>query len=577
MALSVGVSIILAVLAAYLVARGQGFLPFHPSWVWFQAGTLQVRFGFLLDAPALLMLCVVTLIGCLVHVFSTVYMRTDASRSRYFAALSFFMFSMLGIVLADNLLLLFMFWELVGFSSYVLIAHYWDQPAAAQASKKAFIVNRVGDFAFLLGIIRCYWVYGTWDIAQLSAYGQAFPHALHTGIALLLMGGFVGKSAQFPLHVWLPDAMAGPTPVSALIHAATMVAAGIYMMARIFALLTPQALQVVLAIGCITALAAALCAVTQDDIKKVLAYSTLSQLGYMTVALGLGYPGLALFHLTTHASFKALLFLGAAAIIYQLHHEQSLTRMGGLARRMPLTATCFAVGALALCAFYGSSGYFSKDAILAVAHAQCPLVFYAVSAGAWLTAFYVGRLYCLAFLGTPRHAVAAQAKEPPALLGAVLLVLAALSVLSGYVRLWPSVLASVIGPEYHLAHTYLLRSPNFIHLSGITACLVGWGGAWLLYAKTRTPHPLGRSALYRFLAQAGYVDALYRAYVVRIQQPLAQLTYLLDVALLSGLVVRGFAGFWGLLSLGLNRMHQGGFRAYGLGIILGVLALCYLF
>ena len=280
------------------------------------------------------------------------------------------MILMIGIVLASNLLLLFIFWELVGVSSYLLISHWFEKPAAADAGKKAFITNRIGDFGFLLGILFVWQIHGTLDIIELAGMG-----AVTTTTGLLIFCGAVGKGAQFPLHVWLPDAMEGPTPVSALIHAATMVAAGVYMLCKLFFLFTADALVIISWVGGITALLAALMAIQQNDIKRILAYSTLSQLGYMVMAVGCAGPAASLFHLTTHAAFKALLFLGAGAVIYSCHHEQDIWKLGGLRKKLPITFRAFVIGALALTGFPLMSGFWSKDAILAQALAHIAVKF----------------------------------------------------------------------------------------------------------------------------------------------------------------------------------------------------------
>ena len=288
---------------------------FTISWTWLTLDPLTISIGYFYNDMAATMLFVVSFVGFWIHVFSVGYMKDDENKGRYFTGLSIFMFSMLGIVLADNLFMIFIFWELVGFSSYLLIAHYWTTEEASNASKKAFIMNRVGDFGMLLGIIWTYWHYGTVNLVALGQIVDAYPDILVGGIALLLMCGFIGKSAQFPLHTWLPDAMAGPTPVSALIHAATMVAAGIYFLGRVIFLLDPTTREVITWLGAGMAVFAGYLAFGQRDIKKILAYSTLSQLGYMAAAMGLGYYGLALFHTATHGFFKALLFLGAGSVI----------------------------------------------------------------------------------------------------------------------------------------------------------------------------------------------------------------------------------------------------------------------
>ena len=285
-------------LSLFLIFAGQGGI-FSWCVTWIQLSGWELKFGFLIDAPARLLLFVVSFVGFLIHIFSLGYMADDDAKARYFGGLSIFMFSMLGITLADNLIMIFVFWELVGFSSYLLIAHYFSTEEATKASRKAFIVNRIGDFGFLIGIVLTYWIFGTVSLAELGA--RANSDLVTTFLCLALACGFIGKSAQFPLHVWLPDAMAGPTPVSALIHAATMVAAGIYLLLRIEFLFTPEALALLALLGASMGLYAGFCALVQRDIKKVLAYSTLSQLGYMAAAFGLGMPGIALFHLMTHA------------------------------------------------------------------------------------------------------------------------------------------------------------------------------------------------------------------------------------------------------------------------------------
>src|ERR1035437_6930340 len=370
--ISVGTCAALAVAAFALVFGGHRDFP--ASWEWLQLGGLTIKLGFKFDDLAALMLAIVAVVGLCVHVFSLGYMHDDGAPGRYFGGLSIFMFSMLGIVFADNLFMMFIFWELVGFSSWLLINYYMEKQSAADASKKAFIVNRVGDFGFLLGIIWCYAAFDTVNLTDLATKVQGGA-AVATAIPLLLFCGAVGKSAQLPLQVWLPDAMEGPTPVSALIHAATMVAAGIYMLCRIEPLLAaaPAALNLVMWVGVATAVYAAFCAITQSDIKKVLAYSTLSQLGYMVAAFGLGSlslnhgpetataagVGAAMFHLTTHAFFKALLFLGSGAVIYACHHEQDIFKMGGLRKKTPITFIVFTIGVLAIIGMPGFAGFFS--------------------------------------------------------------------------------------------------------------------------------------------------------------------------------------------------------------------------
>src|ERR1700704_6445361 len=366
----------------------------------------NVPLGLTLDRLSKTMLVVVSGVGSLIHIYSLGYMRDDEGKSRYFAALSLFMFAMLGIVLSNNFVMLFIFWELVGFTSYVLIGHWFERDAAAEAAKKAFLTNRIGDFGFILGILMIWVTTGSIvfaDIPPQLSILTGHPGFLAVAV-LLIFCGAAGKSAQFPLHVWLPDAMEGPTPVSALIHAATMVAAGVYMLVRVgFIIQTSQtALDVIAWIGTITAVMAALIATQQNDIKRILAYSTLSQLGYMVMAVGLASNEAAMFHLFTHAFFKALLFLGAGCIIVMLHHEQNIWKMGGLAKNLPITFLTFSVGALALIGCPPFSGFFSKDAILAVAYERNMSIFAVGLFTAFLTAFYMLRLLVGGFFCKPR-------------------------------------------------------------------------------------------------------------------------------------------------------------------------------
>jgi len=377
-------------------------------------GPLQIRMGIVIDNLTAIMLAMVTLISLLVHLYSTGYMAGDKNYGRYFAFLGIFTFSMLGIVLSDNLFSIYIFWELVGLSSYLLIGFFFEKDSAADAQKKAFLANRVGDIGMWLGILILYSQFHTFSFteiyANLAAGKFTMSNAWLTAAGLLLFMGCVGKSAQFPLHIWLPDAMEGPTPVSALIHAATMVAAGVYFVARIFVLLTPDALHVIAFIGAFTAFMAATIAITQNDIKRVLAYSTVSQLGYMVLGLGVGAYSAALFHLVTHAFFKACLFLGSGAIIHAMHHEQDMRWMGGLRKHMPWTFATFTLATLALAGLPLTSGFMSKDAILAgaigFANVEGGGVYYLIPLlgffSAMLTAFYMGRQIWLVFFGESR-------------------------------------------------------------------------------------------------------------------------------------------------------------------------------
>ncbi|HEY4758758.1 MAG TPA: NADH-quinone oxidoreductase subunit L, partial [Chthoniobacterales bacterium] len=399
-------------------------------------GFLRVPIGFTLDALSKTMLVLVSGVGALIHVYSLGYMREDAGKSRYFASLSLFMFSMLGIVLANNFVMMFIFWELVGLCSYLLIGHWFDRDAAADAAKKAFITNRIGDFGFILGILLVWAATGSVVFDDISAqlWRVASNPTFLTICVLLIFCGAVGKSAQFPLHVWLPDAMEGPTPISALIHAATMVAAGVYMLVRVGFLVqsSSDALNVIAWIGTITAMMAALIATQQDDIKRILAYSTLSQLGYMIMAVGLASGEAAMFHLFTHAFFKALLFLGAGSVIVALHHEQNIWKMGGQSRNLFLTFVTFGVGMLALIGCPPFAGFFSKDAILSLSYNRNPAIFVFALITAFLTAFYMMRLFVVVFFGKARSPAARTSREAPTSMLIPLVVLSVLAVIGGF-------------------------------------------------------------------------------------------------------------------------------------------------
>jgi NADH-quinone oxidoreductase subunit L len=580
----VSVAAAAGIAAGSLVLIFGGERDFPAAQEWLRLGDFSLSLGFKFDDLAALMLFVVSVVGFFIHVFSLGYMSDDAAKARYFGGLSIFMFSMLGITLADNLFMMFVFWELVGFSSYLLIGHWNERPSASAAAKKAFIVNRVGDFGFLLGIAMCYWANGTVNLSELDA-GQNVPSTL---IPLLLFCGAVGKSAQMPLQVWLPDAMEGPTPVSALIHAATMVAAGIYMLCRINVLMVPDALTVIMWVGTATALYAALCAIVQSDIKKVLAYSTLSQLGYMVAAFGLGsvyietpdhagplwvYAGVgaAMFHLTTHAFFKALLFLGSGSVIHGCHHEQDIFKMGGLAKRMPLTFATFTIGVAALIGMPFLAGFFSKDAILLLAYEKNTAVFAILAFTAVLTALYMVRLWKLTFLGTARSDHAAHAHESGFTLTLPLVVLAALSILGGYTGLYPEAFNCVFDHilEAHGAtHTIIL-------LTSVAVMVIGASIGFFFY-QPAPADTLAQKAPGAFNALVGLrnsFDAAYDYYVAKVQQRFAMLLNFLEQIFLAGLIIRGLAGFVGLFGLGARALHVGKLNVYVYWFLGGVVVL----
>lgn len=572
--ISVFGGLMIMMLSIYFVFNWDGEV-MHPLMQWFSLGELNISMGFLIDKYAVTMLFIVAFVAFWIQLFSVGYMDDDDSKGRYFAGLSIFMFSMLGIVMSDNLIMLFVFWELVGFSSYALIAHYKDIKEAADASKKAFIVNRVGDFGFLVGIVWTYWHFGTVDLQMLSEYASVDPSLISTGIALLLMCGFLGKSAQFPLQVWLPDAMAGPTPVSALIHAATMVAAGIYFLIRIFFLLPPNVLHVILWLGVIMAIYAGLCALAQKDIKKILAYSTLSQLGFMAAGVGLGYPGLALFHLATHAAFKALLFLGAGSVIHALHHEQDIFKMGGLFRKMPITFVTFTVGLLALCGVTFTSGYFSKDAIIEAAYLLDKGAFVILLISAFLTALYMGRLLWIVFFGEANSANAKDAHESKWVITLPLVVLAICSAIGGYLTLWPINLSESLMPDFEAIHQLIKSSGSgmMIIILGTLAWVIGLGISYVFYGVGAKEDRLERVAprVFYLLKSKLWFDQIYNFYVSQIQQRFANLLSMLDTILISGIIVRGSAGIVGLIGLGARKLHVGSLHVYVYWFLAGLL------
>src|SRR5437870_3483650 len=501
-----------------LIFTRQGISAREFNWIDF-GGVFKVPFGFVLDQLSKTMLVLVSGVGATIHVYSLGYMRDDEGKSRYFAALSLFMFAMLGIVLANNFVMLFIFWELVGFTSYVLIGHWFDRDAAADAAKKAFITTRVGDFGFMLGILMVWMATGSVIFSEIAPRLPALMShpAFLTFAALLIFCGVVGKSAQFPLHVWLPDAMEGPTPISALIHAATMVAAGVYMLVRVAFIVqaSPSALLVIAWIGTITAVLAALIATQQDDIKRILAYSTLSQLGYMVMAVGLASNEAAMFHLFTHAFFKALLFLAAGSVIVMLHHEQNIWKMGGLSRSIPITFVTFSVGALALIGCPPFSGFFSKDAILALAYERNTPIFVVGLFTAFLTAFYVIRLLVIVFFGKPRSEVARESRESPLVMTGPLIVLAFLATIGGFGFFARKFLALPIE-----------KAPNafgVVPALAIIVLILGSGLAIALY-RNRTRDSLNVELLRRNF----YFDEFYRWLIDWTQELLARISAFVD-------------------------------------------------
>jgi len=565
--ISVGAATAMLVCSVLLLVTGNSGETVFFQWI--KVGDLSLDIGFTLDKLSRGMMFVVTSIGWLVHVFSLGYMNEDAGKARYFAGLSLFMFSMTGIVLANNFAMMFIFWELVGVSSYLLIGHWFTKNSAAEASKKAFLTNRIGDFGFMAGILILWGLTGS---ISFSGIGQALPAAtaatplLVTAAALCIFCGAVGKSAQVPLHVWLPDAMEGPTPVSALIHAATMVAAGVYMLFRVTFLIAASATaaDIIAWTGGITALMAALMATQQNDIKKILAYSTLSQLGYMVMAIGLLAGEAAMFHLFTHAFFKALLFLGSGAVIYACHHEQDIWKMGGLMKKTPKTFLTFAIGTAALIAVPFTSGFWSKEAILAAAHSENghPVLFWIAGGVAALTAFYMVRLFVVAFLGKSRSQNAEHAHEVPELMWVPLAILAVPALLAGFAPFADLFSATRPDVHFHLGIEFFVS---------VAALVIGGGAAFVLY-RGKDKDPVNIS----LLAKKFYLDEIYIGFIRIFQDGIAIVAKVLDDYVVNGVLVRGGSGLANGAGEILRRLQGGSLQTYALFFGIGVIFLIYL-
>ncbi len=588
------------------------------TFQWLRFGDQWLSLGWLLDPLAAVMLVMVTFVGLLIFIYSLGYMAHDDNFTRFFCFLSLFAGAMLGVVIANSLLLLFMCWEVVGLTSYLLIGFWFHRPAAAAAAKKAFITTRVGDLGLLIGMVWLYAQSGTlifYDngrgcleqnaVAALAGHVTIAGMAVSTAIGLLIFCGAAGKSGQVPLHVWLPDAMEGPTPVSALIHAATMVAAGVYLVARVYPLMSPHALEVVAWVGAITALFAACIAVAQNDIKRILAYSTVSQLGYMMLGLGVGGVAVGMFHLITHAFFKALLFLGAGSIIHGCTEEQDIRNMGGLRRFMPVTFLTYAAGMLALCGFPLFAGFWSKDAILHAAHgwgvSRGP--FYLGAIGALLTAFYMTRQVCYVFFGQRRapaasvtpataaaHAIPAEQLEPvvsprtgevcavedphesPVVMTRPLQILAVFAVFLGFVGTpaWPWFQAFLSGETAKFGFG-AFSEPGLLSLMLVSSLIVfaGLGLGWWFYGRkpileATDPDALERlqPGIFHALGNRLYVDEFYGVTVIALARFLAAFSAWLDRWIFGGAVkliswlVKGF----GWLDAGADKfVVNGGF------------------
>ncbi len=519
------------------------------NFTWFVFGDVPLRVGFVLDPLGAAMLLMITFVGLCIFVFSIGYMAEDKNFSRFFAYLSFFSGAMLGVVVANSLLLLFVFWELVGLASYLLIGFWIERPSAAAAAKKAFITTRIGDMGFFLGILWLYQKSGTllfYDNNTGCLENTAVLGASATFIALLIFCGAVGKSGQFPLHVWLPDAMEGPTPVSALIHAATMVAAGVFLVARIYPIFAVGAIRgvspsltVVVWIGVITGLMAALIAIAQSDIKRILAYSTVSQLGLMMVSLGVGGVAAGIMHLLAHGFFKALLFLGAGSVIHGLHHEQDIRKMGGLRKLTPITFATYAIGMMALSGVpvFFSGGWTKEEVLDETAHwpaSQVP--YYLLLLGVILTALYMTRQMMFVFFGNPR-AQANEAHESPRVMTIPLIVLAAFTILLSFIvtPAWPWLNRYLNGQTAYFDASFLSDTAIILSLA-----LVGAGiaiGVWL-YRRIGDVDPLQQKlpGLFRLLENKMWIDELYQYTIIALSKFAARISDWMDRYIWDGLV-----------------------------------------
>ncbi|MFB0516624.1 MAG: NADH-quinone oxidoreductase subunit L [Candidatus Neomarinimicrobiota bacterium] len=567
---------------------------------WIPVGELNIQVGYWFDPLSAVMTLVVSGVGLLIHIYSIGYMHGDPGVRRYFSFLNLFTFMMLSLVLADNLVLLFLGWEGVGLCSYLLIGYWFEDEAKARAGMKAFIVNRIGDAGFIVAMILLYRQFGTLSISEIAqaAPGARVGQGFFTAATLLMFMGATGKSAQIPLHVWLPDAMAGPTPVSALIHAATMVTAGVYLIARnnVLFSLAPATMTTVATLGILTALFAASIAITQNDIKKVLAYSTISQLGYMFTAVGVGAFSAGIFHLMTHAFFKGLLFLAAGSVIHSLKGEQDLSKMGGLQVHLPTTHWTMLVGVLAIAGIPGFSGFFSKDEILWGAFSQhegFSLIWLAGILTAGLTAFYMFRLFFRTFYGEAAWAGSHQPHESPSVMTIPLVLLAFLAIFGGYIG-FPEALGGI--NRFHHFLEPVLAGPQVIGMAGqqashglelslmVVSTVVVLGAVYYAYrVYIRQPTLAADLAqrlglVYRLSFNKYFVDEAYQLLVVRPFQALATVSWKwFDVRVVDGVVNgSGFTIAW--LGGVIRRVQTGLIQHYASIILLGVIfILIYLY
>lgn len=538
------------------------------KWVWLRTGDIDISFGFEVTALGALMLFIVTLVSLLVHVYSKGYMKGDERLPTFYAYLGFFTFAMLGLVISPNLLQLYIFWELVGLGSFLLIGFYFFKEEAKAAAKKAFIMTRIGDVGLFIGMILIFWHAGSFEY-------DAIFRAIHTGdltptmitiTAILIFIGAMGKSGQFPLHTWLPDAMEGPTPVSALIHAATMVAAGVYLVATMFPLFSAStvAMQTVAIVGAFTAIFAASIGLVQTDIKRVLAYSTVSQLGYMMLALGSSGYVAGVFHLTTHAFFKALLFLAAGSVIHAVH-TQNINKMGGLQKKMKVTGALFLIGTLAISGVPLLSGFFSKDEILAATWMNGNYVLFILAViAAFLTAFYMFRLYFLVFTGEVK--TKEDVHESPRIMTYPMIVLGVLAVVAGYINTpW---FGTFLGDWLTKDVAFKAREahgPVWIMIVATLVSLAGIALAYFIYGKKSISRDWAGgegTPLYNFLKEKYYVDELYNMTVLPITNGIAHVLRLFEVYVVEGIAVLIGSLVKGISGLG-SRLQNGNVQVYG--------------
>jgi NADH-quinone oxidoreductase subunit L len=546
----------------------------------FSAGRVEISMAVHSSALVASVLVLATGVALLVQVYSVAYLGGEPRYPSYVAFVLVFTSAMALVAVAENLFVLLVGWEVMGICSYLLIGQHWDERDAREGAMKAFLVTRFGDVGFLFGIFVLGHAAGTFDIGPILAAATTgrLDSTTTTVATLLLLCGVVGKSAQFPLHGWLPDAMPGPTPITALIHAATMVAAGVYMLCRVFFLLNDDALQVIAYIGGFTALLAALIAVQQNDIKRILAYSTLSQLGYMVMAVGLKGPPAAMYHLTTHAFFKALLFLGAGSVILGVHHEQDIWKMGALRKKMPATFWTFMAATLALVGLWPFSGFFSKDSILGQAFGQHNYVLFAVGAfAALLTSFYMFRLVIVVFYGSTKSDAAGHAHESPGVMVWPLRILAVCSIFAGgfvgveniYFKQFPGETTEQAASFAHQLFAPFIQAPAAAFL-GLGALALGFIAAYALYAKAdRDPLPEKFGALSRALRNRLYFDEIYDATVIRLHNMLAAIAASIDWCIENVFIgfVRGGTDFTGR---GLRLLQTGNLQTYAFLFALGV-------